>query len=122
VFDVEHPSSLNTREALIREVHTGLRRRPRSLSPWMFSDRYGSRLFERITQLPEYYPTRTDLNILASLADAIVALARTDKRRSVRLLELGAGTPAKTCILLMPSEAFKADERGWYAVTLASTG
>ena len=47
--------------------------RPRSLSPWMFYDAEGSRLFERITTLPEYYPTRTERAILAEYADAIVA-------------------------------------------------
>ena len=62
-----------TREALTREVRRGLIARPRSLSPWMFYDAEGSRLFERITTLPEYYPTRTERAILAGHADAIIA-------------------------------------------------
>jgi hypothetical protein len=48
----------DTREALRREVRRGLIVGPRSLSPWMFYDAEGSALFERITNLPEYYPTR----------------------------------------------------------------
>ena len=43
-------------QALTREVRRGLIARPRSLSPWMFYDAEVSRLFERITALPEYYP------------------------------------------------------------------
>jgi len=89
-----------TREALIREVRRGLVARPRSLSPWMFYDAEGSRLFERITTLPEYYPTRTERAILAGYADAMIAAAHCDRSLPLRLVELGAGTASKTCILL----------------------
>jgi dimethylhistidine N-methyltransferase len=89
-----------TREALTREVRRGLIARPRSLSPWMFYDAEGSRLFERITTLPEYYPTRTERAILAGYADAIIAAAHGDRSSPLRLVELGAGTASKTCILL----------------------
>jgi dimethylhistidine N-methyltransferase len=89
-----------TREALTREVRRGLAARPRSLSPWMFYDAEGSRLFERITTLPEYYPTRTERAILAGHADAIVARAHNGSSLPLRLVELGAGTASKTCILL----------------------
>ena len=89
-----------TREALTREVRRGLIARPRSLSPWMFYDAEGSRLFERITTLPEYYPTRTERAILAGHADAIIAAAHGDRSLPLRLVELGAGTASKTCILL----------------------
>src|SRR5208283_6050002 len=84
------------REALTREVRRGLTRRPRSLSPWMFYDAEGSSLFERITTLPEYYPTRTERAILTRHADAMVAAANSDRSSSLRLVELGAGTAAKT--------------------------
>jgi L-histidine N-alpha-methyltransferase len=90
----------DTREALSREVRRGLIARPRSLSPWMFYDAEGSGLFERITDLPEYYPTRTERAILAEYADEIVARAHGNGRLPVRLVELGAGTASKTCILL----------------------
>jgi L-histidine Nalpha-methyltransferase len=99
-LDLERPSSLDTREMLIREVQRGLVGRPRSLPPWMFYDARGSRIFEDITQLPEYYPTRTERDILASYCDAIIAAACPDKSEAVRLVELGAGTASKTTILL----------------------
>jgi L-histidine N-alpha-methyltransferase len=89
-----------TREVLTREVRRGLTAPPRSLSPWMFYDAEGSRLFERITTLPEYYPTRTERAILAGHADAIVGRAHNDRSLPLRLVELGAGTASKTCILL----------------------
>jgi L-histidine N-alpha-methyltransferase len=91
---------LNAREALIDEVWSGLLKRPRSLVPWMLYDGEGSRLFECITTLPEYYPTRTERGILASYAAAIITAAGSDYSRPLRLLELGAGTAAKTGILL----------------------
>lgn len=99
-LDLERPSSLDTREMLIWEVQRGLLRHPRSLPPWMFYDARGSRIFERITLLPEYYPTRTERNILASYCDAIIAAVCPDNSEAVRLVELGAGTASKTTILL----------------------
>ena len=101
--ELEHLATLATadeREELTREVRRGLIARPRSLSPWMFYDADGSRLFERITSLPEYYPTRTERAILAGNADAIVARALNDRSLPLRLVELGAGTASKTSILL----------------------
>jgi L-histidine Nalpha-methyltransferase len=80
------------------EVLTGLTRRPKTLSPWLFYDDAGSRLFEEITDLPEYYVTRTERRILAQHADEIVAAAAGDRRLS--MIELGAGTATKTGLLL----------------------
>ena len=85
-FDLERSISVNAREMLIHEVRRGLRRRPRSLPPWIFYDAMGSRIFERITELPEYYPTRTERSILASRCDAIIAAACPDKSEPVRLV------------------------------------
>ena len=99
-LDLERPSSLDTREMLVWEVRRGLLKRPRCLPPWMFYDARGSRIFEQITQLPEYYPTRTERNILANCSDAIIAAACPDKSEPVRLVELGAGTASKSTILL----------------------
>src|SRR5579863_8882821 len=90
---------LDSRTALIDEVRCGLLKRPRSLVPWMLYDSEGSRLFECITTLPEYYPTRTERGILANYAEEIVAAAGSGHTRPLRLLELGAGTAAKTGIL-----------------------
>ena len=97
-FEAKSLATLVTRNALIDEVWRGLRKRPRSLVPWMLYDAEGSDLFELITNLPEYYPSRTERGILASRAEAIVGWACPHK--SLRLMELGAGTAAKTGILL----------------------
>ena len=98
--DLEVAAIEDFREVLTREVRRGLIARPRSLSPWMFYDAEGSRLFERITALPEYHPTRTERAILVGNADAIIARAHNDRSLPLRLVELGAGTASKTCILL----------------------
>ena len=90
-LDLERPSSLDTREMLIWEVQRGLLGRPRSLPPWMFYDARGSRIFERITQLPEYYPTRTERNILASCCDAIITAACPDKSDACASCGAGSG-------------------------------
>ena len=86
--------------AVVSEVWRGLLFRPRSLSPWMFYDARGSRLFERITMLPEYYLTRMERHILNSRAQEIVSAARNGGGTRLRFVELGAGTAAKTGILL----------------------
>jgi L-histidine Nalpha-methyltransferase len=98
--DIERLATTDARQVLTCEVRRGLIARRRSLSPWIFYDAEGSRLFERITTLPEYYPTRTERAILAEYADAIVAGAHSDRSLPLRLVELGAGTASKTCILL----------------------
>ena len=99
-FEAKSLAPPDTREALIDEVSRGLPTRPRSLVPWMLYDAEGSRLFECITTLPEYYPTRTERDILANYAEAIITATGSDYSRPLRLLELGAGTAAKTGILL----------------------
>lgn len=100
MLDVECLSEPTTREALIREVQNGLLAPPRSLKPWMFYDELGSQLFEQITALPEYYPTRCERSILALHADAIMAAACLEEPRPLRVIELGAGTAAKTDLVL----------------------
>jgi L-histidine N-alpha-methyltransferase len=99
-IEIERQSLLETRDALIREVHRGLLKRPRSLAPWMFYDAEGSRLFERITNLPEYYLTSTERNILAKFGHSIISAADAGKPEPLRMVELGAGTASKTGILL----------------------
>jgi len=98
-FDLALLPALTEREELIRDVRTGFHSRPRSLKPWMFYDELGSQLFERITALAEYYPTRTERALLEHNADAIVAAACAGAQ-PLRILELGAGAAAKTCLLL----------------------
>jgi dimethylhistidine N-methyltransferase len=93
-------TALDTETALIREVETGLTGSPRSLAPWMFYDAWGSCLFERITTLPEYYPSRIEREMLIRFGEEIVARVRPDLSQMLRVFELGAGTAAKTGILL----------------------
>src|ERR1700691_5761319 len=80
------------------EVFTGLSDRPKTLSPWLFYDQAGSLLFEAITELPEYYVTRTERQILAKHSAEIVAAAAWG--RDLSIIELGAGTATKTGLLL----------------------
>jgi L-histidine N-alpha-methyltransferase len=82
-------------EALRRDVRAGLASIPKTLPPKYFYDARGSDLFDEITRLPEYYPTRAETAILLQHADEIAMLsaART-------LVELGSGTSAKTRLLL----------------------
>jgi L-histidine N-alpha-methyltransferase len=85
-------------ESVAAVVREGLTARQKRLPPWLFYDEAGSRLFERITELPEYYPTRTERGILAAHAAEIVALAAEGRR--LRMAELGAGSADKTRLLL----------------------
>lgn len=97
---VQGPVSVDMRAALVREVETGLTRSPRSLSPWMFYDAYGSCLFERITALTEYYPCRFERELLEGFANEILDRLQPDLSHVLRIFELGAGTAAKTGLLL----------------------
>jgi len=77
-------------------ARSGLTASPKSLQPQYFYDALGSALFDAICQLPEYYPTRCETEILTSYASDIVAAAGTP----VRLIELGSGSARKTRILI----------------------
>jgi L-histidine N-alpha-methyltransferase len=81
--------------ALRADARAGLTATPKSLPPKWFYDARGSALFEEITELPEYYPTRTERALLAQNVDEIAALSRADT-----LVELGSGSSAKTRLLL----------------------
>lgn len=80
---------------MLADVREGLARPQRELPPKYFYDERGSRLFEDITRLPEYYLTRAEKEILEARAAAIAE--STDART---LVELGAGSATKTRILL----------------------
>jgi L-histidine N-alpha-methyltransferase len=80
---------------LEKEALEGLCRSPKGIPPKWFYDEEGSRLFEEITTLPEYYPTRAERRLLVQHADAIAAVTGADT-----LVELGAGSCAKTRLLL----------------------
>ncbi|MDT5093290.1 MAG: L-histidine Nalpha-methyltransferase [Mycobacterium sp.] len=81
--------------ALREDVASGLRQRPKSLPPKWFYDEVGSDLFDQITRLPEYYPTRTEATILRDRAADIAEITGADT-----LVELGSGTSEKTRMLL----------------------
>ncbi|OBI55821.1 dimethylhistidine N-methyltransferase [Mycolicibacterium fortuitum] len=81
--------------ALRRDVRDGLTQTPKMLPPKWFYDSVGSDLFDQITRLPEYYPTRTEAQILRRRSPEIVAAAGADT-----LVELGSGTSEKTRMLL----------------------
>ena len=88
-------------------VKEGLGSRPKWLPPWLFYDAEGSRLFEKITTLPEYYLTRAETAILAAHGAPIVraALAGRGTPPGLSVMELGAGTATKTQILLAAAVA-----------------
>jgi L-histidine N-alpha-methyltransferase len=78
------------------EVVRGLSARPKTLPCKLFYDERGSALFEEITQLPEYYLTRTEFEILQERSSEIVQAAGSP----ISVVELGAGTATKTSTLL----------------------
>src|ERR1700742_338669 len=82
-------------QALRRDVRDGLAQTPKSLPPKWFYDSAGSDLFDQITRLPEYYPTRAEAQILRARAAEIAAASGADT-----LVELGSGTSEKTRMLL----------------------
>jgi L-histidine Nalpha-methyltransferase len=81
-------------------VARGLLAKQKSLPPFLFYDEEGSRLFEEITRLPEYYPTRVERSILEAFADEIVEAAAAGTAFPLRVIELGAGTATKSEIIL----------------------
>ena len=82
-------------QALRRDVRDGLTQTPKSLPPKWFYDSVGSDLFDQITRLPEYYPTRAEAQILRARSAEIAAASGADT-----LVELGSGTSEKTRMLL----------------------
>ena len=82
------------------DVRAGLTATPKSLPPKWFYDARGSELFEEITRLPEYYPTRAEREVLVAHAGDV---ARTTNAKT--LVELGSGSSEKTRLLL---DAFRA--------------
>jgi dimethylhistidine N-methyltransferase len=90
--------------AFADDVMTGLLAEPKHIPPKYFYDERGSRLFEEITRLPEYYPTRTEIGILEAQAADIARLIPAD----AALIEFGAGSSAKARILLREARQISA--------------
>ena len=90
-------------EALRRDVVAGIGAHPPTLPPKWFYDDRGSELFDQITRLDAYYPTRREREIRTREADAIARASGADT-----LVELGSGTSDKTRLLL---DAFVATDQ-----------
>jgi L-histidine Nalpha-methyltransferase len=90
------PIAIEPDDHFAADVVAGLAAKPKSLPPKYFYDTAGSALFERITRLPEYYPTRCELGILTENAPAIASLFPA----GCALIEFGAGSSRKARILL----------------------
>jgi len=95
-IDIEVHLAANGSEAMAGEIRAGLSADPKELAPKYFYDERGSQLFERITELPEYYPTRAERSILAERSAEILAAAG----EPTMLVELGSGSATKTRHLL----------------------
>jgi dimethylhistidine N-methyltransferase len=96
-----HASAEN--EQFADDLHAALNRAPKAISPKYFYDEVGSKLFEQICDLPEYYPTRTELALLQTHAADMVAQFGPQ----VQLVEYGAGALRKVRLLLdaMPRDS-----------------
>jgi L-histidine N-alpha-methyltransferase len=93
---IENRLPANYRAASLRaDALAGLTATPKTLPPKWFYDAQGSELFEKITELPEYYPTRAERSILLAVAPEIAALTG-----ATALVELGSGSSEKTRLLL----------------------
>jgi L-histidine N-alpha-methyltransferase len=90
-----HLSPSSYTQSLRADVLAGLTATPKTLPPKYFYDERGSELFDEITRLEEYYPTRTERAILAEHAAEIASISAADA-----LVELGSGTSEKTRLLL----------------------
>jgi L-histidine Nalpha-methyltransferase len=88
------------RAMLLEDARSGLTSHPRTMSPVWFYDERGSNLFDEITRLAEYYPTRAERELLERHGNEIAAAAGADV-----LVELGSGTSEKTRILLQAMAA-----------------
>ena len=99
----EQPTKTAIDYRVAAAVREGLSCQPKRLPPWLFYDKTGSRLFDEITERPEYYLTRTERAILAERAQQIIARAANGSR--LRVAELGAGSAGKTRLLLKAAAA-----------------
>jgi dimethylhistidine N-methyltransferase len=85
-----------TEDTQLKEIIAGLRQPEKMISPKYFYDARGSKLFDAITHLPEYYPTETEFGIMRDNIDEIVALVG----EQASLIEFGSGSSRKTRVLL----------------------
>ncbi|NOQ25597.1 MAG: L-histidine N(alpha)-methyltransferase [Bacteroidales bacterium] len=100
---INHLNNLGI-ENIRKEIITGLTSKQKTISSKFFYDKTGSKLFEDITQLPEYYPTRTEKKILKTIAPKLM-----HNLRHADIVELGSGDCSKISLLLnsIPKENLK---------------
>ncbi len=111
---------INVLSELAQHVAAGLSQVPKALSSKYFYDDAGSRLFQQIMELPEYYPTRAEFAIFREHGAAIAAALSPPAGEAFALVELGAGDGAKTKLLLR--ELLRADTAFTYAPVDISAG
>jgi dimethylhistidine N-methyltransferase len=100
-LDTDAPGSPAAPSEFAGDLMAALAARPRAISPKYFYDAEGSRLFDRICDLPEYYPTRTELAILRRCAPEVASLAGP----GAEIVEFGAGSLRKVRLLLQAFDA-----------------
>ncbi|MBF0383870.1 MAG: L-histidine N(alpha)-methyltransferase [Magnetococcales bacterium] len=91
-FDDFHP----TQDSLLQEVLKGLAKEQKTIPPKFFYDANGSKLFDEITQLTEYYPTRTEIELIKTHRQEMARYIGS----SIELIELGSGSSLKVQLLL----------------------
>ena len=101
---------------VLEDLIAGLFAEQKSISSRFFYDETGSRLFEEITALPEYYPTRTEKSILSRVAHDIAA-----DHESPDIVELGSGDCSKICILMNAYHERKLERISYYPVDVSET-
>jgi len=90
------PSKNKLQKTFVQELSSSLNQKQKSINPKFFYDKKGSKLFEEICKLPEYYLTRTEINILTQLYEKLPPHLNGD----FRLVELGSGSAKKTRMLI----------------------
>jgi dimethylhistidine N-methyltransferase len=90
------PESTKSNKTFAEEISRSLNQQEKSISPKFFYDKKGSELFDEICDLPEYYLTRTETNLLKTIGSELEKFVTDD----MRLVELGSGSAVKTRLLL----------------------
>lgn len=112
-------SSTGGQPDVTAEALAGLLQTPKTLPPKLFYDDEGCRLFVRITELPEYYPTRTERALLHARAADISACIAPQARAGTAVVEYGACNEEKAAILLASLEAGGCAPRAYVPIDVA---
>jgi dimethylhistidine N-methyltransferase len=118
-LDAMEDHRIDLHSELSEELLNGLQKQPKRINPKFFYDERGSELFGQICELPEYYPTRTEVGIFKSCSNSIAAAIGPD----CELLEPGAGSCEKVRYLvadLQPASYMPLDISGQYLLSAAA--